>query len=218
VSRHRGRLEGERVRFRPIRIAIAVAVVAVLPFGIGDASATMLEVEYTGPGVHEVVKVSYLGHEMNLRTGINDLLVDDVPFESFCVDLDHPVSKSPWTATVEPVSTINGGEQAAWLWKNHAPGLDSEGAAAALQLALWEVVSDWGGGLDLTDGNFRVLGSRGVVSEASLYLSSIPDLIGYVTGVSVLHSEDSQDFLVPEPAAILMFLLTAGALSLRRRL
>lgn len=189
-----------------------------MALGAGDASATMLEVEYTGHGPHDVVKVNYLGNEMSLRTGINDLLVDHVPFASFCVDLAHPVSKSPWMATVEPVSIINGGAQAGWLWKTYAPGLDSEVAAAALQVALWEVVSDWGRGLDLDEGDFRVSGSRGVVSEADVYLNSIPDVIGHVPGVSVLHSNDSQDFLVPEPAARLMLLLTAGALGLRRRL
>jgi hypothetical protein len=218
VSRNRGRLEEVFARVRSLRIGVAAAAAAVMGFAAGNASATMLEVEYTGHSLHDIVKVNYLGKEMNLLTGINDLLVGQAPFESFCVDLAHPVSKSPWMATVEPVSILNGGGQAAWLWKTYAPGLDSEDAAAALQLALWEVVSDWGDGLDLGDGGFRVLGSRGVVSEADVYLNSIPDVIGHVPGVSVLHSEDSQDFLVPEPAARLMLLLTAGVLGLRRRL
>jgi hypothetical protein len=218
VSRIRGRLEGVSSCFGSRRISVAAAALAVIVLGVGDAFATMLEIEYTGPGMHDVVRINYLGKDMRLPTGINNLLVNDVPFESYCVDLDHFISETPWMASLEPVSILNGGEQAAWLWTNYGPGVNSDDSAAALQLALWEVVADWDGVPDLSEGNFRVYGSKGVVNEASAYLSSIPNVIGHVPGVSVLHSEDSQDFLVPETATWLMFILTASALVVRRRL
>ena len=196
----------------------AAVTLCLITCAAGHASATTVQVEYVGRGLQKNVKVNYQGNKMTLRAGVNNLLIDGRPFASYRVDLDHRLSHKPWQATLEPLTSINGGRQAAYLWKTFAADVKNKDQAAGLQLAIWEVLSDGGGELDFTSGNFRVLDKKGPLETASDYLAATPAVIASLPPARILHADQSQDFLVPEPAAWLFFLATAaGLLPFRRR-
>ena len=179
------------------------------------ASATMVELVSLDPGVY--VTVEHLGEERTPFAGVYNLLLDTVPFEAFCVGLGTDVSIFPYQAVLEPVTTINGGLQAGYLYEQFLPEAVDDHHAAALQLAIWEVVEDWGNGLDLLSGDFRVINFADLVTTAESYLAAIPADITPPPQAVILHSDEWQDMLVPEPAVWMLFLVTMGLSPLRKR-
>lgn len=104
-------------------------------------------------------------------------------------------------------------------------------AAAALQLALWEINLDTGSGWDLNSGNMRVGGTAYTESGASLSANAVAILMlnsldgtgPMASGLEGLRNADTQDVMiqrVPDGGAtlVLLGLGSLGIASLRRRL
>lgn len=156
----------------------------------------------------------------------------------FCVDLNRPKA-STQEVTIRPLSELgtggnptgiqaDAGARIAWLLNQYATSAwlatDGDNRAAALQLAIWEILYDPYGGYDLGAGNFRLLylsSHAGIASYAS----------GYFTALGSNRSEalwfdtnTGQDFAAPQsvpeggPGTVLLFgSCAAGLLSLARR-
>lgn len=129
---------------------------------------------------------------------------------------------------VEAGDTAQGGmgpvraDQVRELLARHHPVLDvavSNTVGAALQIALWEIVREASGApLSVMTGSFRTQGPAPVLALADSYLAS---LTGGPTlwNLRALTRRGAQDLLIqtPAPAALALFGLGVGAITLRRR-
>ena len=99
--------------------------------------------------------------------------------------------------------------------------LDSASAAAAFQVALWEIIAETDVGLDVNDGNHVILAPSSVADDANLLLAGLANAgpSGF-TFTTLVH--DGQDQItispIPLPAGILGLLTAlAGLGALKRR-
>jgi hypothetical protein len=158
-------------------------------------------------------------------------------FYSYCVDannyeMDHQVVTAGTTdslTTAFTTAALDAGKKAAWLFNTYAPGIHGDNTpaantnAAALQVAIWEVLYDnpiyWEGGqlepaTMLSAGLFRLLAaSPDVTTMAQSYLSAlyIPQGSYHTSTAAWLDAANNlgQDQMtvnpVPEPASLLLF-------------
>jgi hypothetical protein len=183
------------------------------------------EIEFLGMGLNKYV---HYGHNGDHASRAGELLVkfDDVEYTAYCVDLDHRL-KDEWNADFEPVSFINGDIQIAFLYDMFASLVSTNVEAAGLQVAIWEVVEDFGGALNLANGDFKLNGHADVRAAAQGYLDTLPaDLSGYATSSFILASgvgggrcpqQQSQHLIVPEPTTLAMLALGLPMMWVRRR-
>ena len=184
--------------------------------------------------------------------GVTVLAVDGVPVVNpvtsigFCIELAQPgdsgVIQDYQAAPLVSVLPADAALRAAhlsWLMDNHAPALEPENWASApvslslaMQLAVWEVVSDTDLSLSGPGGVFSV-GSQsdpslaGAVALAESWLTGL-SLAGidstyspqkYI--VNALTRDDKQDLIfltnIPEPSSMLLVAICSLALLRRRR-
>lgn len=163
-------------------------------------------VTFNGLGYHEQVRFEHDGSMMNVNAGEFRIDVDGTDYTAYCVDLDHWL-KDQWQADSVSVETVNGGLAAAYLYDSFADSVSSNVEAAGLQVAIWEIVDDYGDALDLSGGDFRLVSTGGVAAVAEAYLAGLPvDLRDYRTSSFILASSrcprPSQNLIVPEPATL----------------
>ncbi len=191
---------------------------AVAVFCLGS-QLQATEIEFLGMGLNKEV---HYRHDGNHRARAGELLIefDDEEYTAYCVDLDHRL-EDKWDADFEPVSFINGGIQIAYLYDMFASMVSSNVEAAGLQVAMWELVEDFGGALDLAHGDFKLRNHHDVRAAAQGYLDALPgDLSGYSTSSFILASGGcprSQHLIVPEPTTLAMLGLGLPLLWVRRR-
>lgn len=143
--------------------APASAVVLGLDWGTGQSPVTF---KYFGANrtVYAGSMKGYMGGQIGAPLPPNDGTYFG---EVFCVDLSHSISL-PTEYEVETLTTaeLTNGGQVAWLFQhNQAAAKNDTEVSAALQLALWDVVTDGGDGLSV--GNFQYLsGATSKTSEA----------------------------------------------------
>jgi hypothetical protein len=185
-----------------------------------------------------------------LRTFAGQLMVDqtatastDDDFAVFCVDITNPKSVIQ-DVVIRPLSELpdNGnpstvqpdaGERVAWLLSQYGTdqwlAIDGNVRAAALQIAIWEVLYDPYGSYNLTSGTFRQLyatSNTSLYSYTTSYLTALGNNRSEGLWYDVnLQGDKGQDFArvmaVPEPGSTVM-LLASGLAALgcfaRRRL
>jgi len=204
---------GFSVRVKALAVALIVACAA-------PSYAAVITFE--GHGLSEDVNIFHnvLPNRDEIAGQMN-ITINGAPFIAYCVDLDNDAPNT-WDATLEPVTIINNGIMIAWLFDNLAAGVNTTIQAAGLQVAIWEVLDDGAGVLDLNNGNFRLNvppTAVAIQTQAQAYLNLIPaDLSGYVPQSIIVFSSEvdkAQHMIVPEPSSIAALLIGA-ALCLRR--
>jgi hypothetical protein len=189
-------------------------VVLGLDWGIGQSPVTFL---YHGSS-HTVYAGSlkgYLGGQIG-----NPLPPNDGTYfgDLFCVDLDHSITV-PTEYEVENLTTaslVNGG-RLAWLYQNHiAEAKDDRETAAALQIALWDVLTDGGDGLAV--GNFRYISGLSLKSN-SQSTTMIAESAGKTDEATYLRAVGpyGQSMItrpVPEPGILSLLGLGIGLIGL----
>jgi len=222
------------------RVALAGAF-AVCCAGQGQAQSYQV----TGYGFDPAALISTIQHTpsgltLDVYTGRLKLTAQEVPsnapaeFLTFCVDIFHPLQTGPFA--VAPIGTLvsNATKQNQLLaLMGRANALiagasDKSLAAAAMQLAVWEVVNEEAATYDFGAGSFRAYGwnTDGARTVAETWLGKVtsgtwaPPVNGRLT---LLYSANSQSQLVsavPEPAtwaALISGFALAGAAARRRR-
>lgn len=199
-------------------LSIALLLAGALP--VSAATIT-----FEGFGLSRDVGYQHDGNNENGPAGQMNITIDGSPFIAYCVDLDND-APGQWQAQLLPVNVINGGLAIAYLFDTFAAGVTTNNQAAALQVAIWEVLDDSPGVLNLSADNFRYFTASqsqtaNVLSQAQIYLNAIPApavLANYVPQSVIVFSsaiDQAQHMIVPEPTSLSV--LALGAMLVLRR-
>jgi len=217
------------------------------PSAWANAEDTILKISSTWTiGIEKLQVTSYLDNPDNpddLPGGASSFASD--PLAAFCIDFqDFVYPHDTYEVDVDkladtpngplgPMGALKAG-QIAWLLDNNSWGLDMDGAAAAaMQLAIWEIVNektastycvvkDFYHDVD-KHGNFFSNSSGPVRDAAQALLDSIPSGLyssAYSSaGYAGLSNLSKQDFVVrvPVPGAVLLGMLGLGYAGMRLR-
>lgn len=191
---------------------------AAIGFGATTAGASTI-IEYNGLGLHQ--SINYVLDHQSRFASAGQLLIefDGADEIAYCVDLRTSI-KGEWKGSFMDVDFLKGGKAAAFLYDTYAASVDTNLKAAALQVAIWEVIEDYST-LNLSAGNFRLIGAPTIATQAGIYLNSLPgNLDDYQTNAFVIKSEGSpksQALIVPEPGTLAALLAGFPILMYRRR-
>lgn len=188
------------------------------------SNAAVLTFHNSVGGKSQGVSVNYLGNNHSFNAGAMLCDIDGgANFEAYCVDLDHTVSNGNSYAINVKNMSMQGpnGLRAAWLFNTYAGTVDSNVKGAALQLAIWDVVTDNGDGFGA--GNLKSSEGGALMTLANSYLSASAGMSGNALWLEAQnHGENhnrNQNLMtaVPEPSSIAAIFVGAAALLRRRR-
>ena len=147
-------------------------------------------------------------------------------FYTYCVDPNHylldvqdvTLSSSDFLTSA---GVTDAGEKAAWLVNTFASSIHQSGSgadAAALQVAIWEAISD--NNPDLSAGGFRLIGSPDIAAEAQGYLNALFSGPGgyHTSSAPWLDSSNGQGQMTPAPEPASLLLCGSGLILFARRI
>lgn len=221
------------------KVKVSAAAVAVALAAATSAQASTINVTYQPDGVfgadnlYQNVNVSTAGPGVDgsVSAGMFHLTADNElgDFFAFCVDLvdylNNPqqmeYQPSLYSASVQ--SELDLLFSAALGGDTMESVIDTSVESAGLQVAIWEVTNEGGGGTyDLTSGNFSVSGNAAVQAQAQSYLDAMSGATAGLYNMTFMYSADHQDLVtvapVPLPASgLLIGAGLAGLAAVRRR-
>ena len=193
----------------------AIVVAMVLSCTVCVASADMMT--HNGMGLKASVRIHAPGVNTNTHAGQMLIGYGGEDHIGYCVDIYH--NAGSMEADELTLSSLNNGDMVAFLFETYADGVSTGLEAAALQVAIWEVINeDDANDFDAQHGEFHVTGNNNVRNAANVLLASLPTSYTTINDFYVLHNDDYQDMLimVPEPGTMALLCL-GGAYSLIRR-
>ncbi len=152
---------------------LPITMLAAVSLFAGATAAEATTITLTGLGYYQTIPLivntttseSAIAGQIRVNVGGTDLI-------AFCVDLFTNIGFSTYNTTLGAPSGYAGGQRAAWIYENYNPGVDSDEAGAALQLALWDVIHDGGDGLSAGNVQLDPAGSTSLRAVASAIVSA----------------------------------------------
>jgi hypothetical protein len=199
------------------------------------ASASFINAKFEGvsPGQGVSFSTNGGGSFMNTTAGVFNWTQTggdyDMPgptssFMTFCIEVTQYISPgSSYTYNIVPIETApntapmgvaTAGMLSELFGRYYTTGFSAT-QAAAMQVAIWEIVND--ADLSVTSGSFRIGTSAGFVTTAQGMLDSL-DGTGPTRTLAAISNGSSQDqvFVVPSPGVFALAGLV-GLCGLRRR-
>jgi hypothetical protein len=182
-------------------------------------------VTYNGVGLNEVVTThcaGLLADNLSVQAGQEKVTYDGINYNGYCVDLNQYAASSNMTAV--SAMALPNGKALSYLFTTYASTVTTNAQAAALGVAIWELVAETSSTLDATNGYFYITGNNSVALAANVLLASIPTgdySLPYIP--TVIQSPCTQDFIigaamdVPEPATMSLLALGGVGVLIRRR-
>lgn len=181
----------------------------------------------TVPALFQGIEINLNNTTASLRAGQIGVLMDgSIPALMYCADPLVWLAGGPTPVTPVPDTLFTNGGRLAWLYNTYNPTVNSSWRAAALQLAIWEIVMD-NNNDDLSGGSIRTTAntSANIVSLANSMLQASvgQSSTGIVFWVPNQGSSTSQTLLsaasvaAPEPSAALLLGVGLVALGVMRR-
>ncbi|BDC48765.1 hypothetical protein F183_A10810 [Bryobacterales bacterium F-183] len=203
---------------------IAAFALLSLSFLASATSAQASTLTYNGGGLGTGVDLKVNGSYESVFAGQLLITLDAKDSIAFCVDLFAPLSRGSYsTITGSPVTYTNG-NRAAWIVENYGLNITTNAMAAAVQLALWEVVHDGGNGLGTgiirstnsmssslkADANSIIAASLGKSSNnATILYNTFPSGLKAQTLIVYTPPTSAE---VPEPSSIAMLSIGVAGL------
>jgi len=211
---------------------IVLAVVLSLCLTASIASADMMT--FTGTVLTESVKFhcqGLLADGLTVHAGLYGINYQNRAFNAYCVDADQYAGTGAMTE--RDVDVLRNGSYVAYLYERYIGSATTARQAAALGVAIWEVLYENNGTVfNASSGKFYITNNSDVAAAANVMLTGMltgmPANYQPVMDLTVLQSASKQDMLigglnnaVPEPATVAMLLLGAPLMlkaSRRRKL
>ncbi len=201
------------------RTTLAITILAVTAL-CAPAGAEVMDFKGTGAG--SSVRVQAPGMKTWTFAGQLQVEWQDETYNGYCVDLYQ--SAGDMTAEPMPVTELANGDMVAWLFDTYGTTATTGDEAAAVQVAMWELVTENSPHYNVGTGSFKVSGNSSVSDLADSYLDGLPDSYTPSPTMTVLASAFKQDILighvgspVPEPGALATLAAGAGLVVFRRR-
>jgi len=132
---------------------IAAKFLTALVLSSFPVSAATLSVTGIDWNLGQMVDLSTDGQSKMTFAGIIFAEYENSPVSLFCVDLFTNVGIETFSVNSAGVNLVTNGRRAAWLMQTYLPQIANTDQAAAVQVAIWDVVHDGGDGL--TNGALR---------------------------------------------------------------
>jgi hypothetical protein len=222
-------------------LAVVALLITVCFAGTAAAETVLLDYINADPSAERNVTMTgyNFGNPFNVTAGMMNFSIAPNPpastsiftgyWKGFCVD-PSVVYQPPTVYDIVAVTNGTSYEAAAYLLgKNYAATTTNATTAALTQIAIWEIVFDWGV-QNLSAGNFKFNGSAaelavvaGMVSDAYTQAAAGNYTSGYyiALGGNPGYGNPPQDFIfkTPEPGTLLILGLgLAGLAAIRRKI